>query len=147
LTANTKHINKHDKDKANNFPFEVRSTKNIPKPYEEVTMKLINSTQVFLALAMTRLFLAGLATAIMNEDHIGEALSTLKTAIIAPIPVIRVGVPMTCTNPDYAPTYTDPKGGQIECDNSEGTVTHAPIRLLVALLVGGAIFGALRVMP
>jgi hypothetical protein len=110
-------------------------------------MKLINSTQVLLALAMTLLLLAGIARATTNEDHIGEVLLARETAIIVPTPVIRVGVPMTCTIPGHPPTYTDPKGGQIECDNSEGTMAHVPVTLLAAVLVGGVMLGALMAMP
>jgi hypothetical protein len=109
-------------------------------------MKLTNSTQVFLALAMTFLFLANIARATTNEAQTVEALSTLKTSIILPTPVIRVGVPMTCTNPDHPPTYTDPKGGQVECNNSEGTTAHVPVAFLAAALVVCGMFRALRAM-
>jgi len=54
---------------------------------------------------------------------------------------------MTCTIPGHPPTYTDPKGGQIECDNSEGTMAHVPVTLLAAVLVGGVMLGALMAMP
>ncbi len=108
-------------------------------------MKPINTTHIFPAFTTGFLLFTIHISANTNE---GISIMTLPVSNNAVIPTAaRVFVdPTTCPS-GQVPTYTNPKGGHIDCvDENGASKSELPIPVFAVGFVGCVVFGVVKAM-
>ncbi|KAE9370820.1 hypothetical protein N431DRAFT_468836 [Stipitochalara longipes BDJ] len=103
----------------------------------EGTMKLVNATHIFLAFMMG-LLLTKIVRATTNGETSDTSFSVTESESFIPT-TVRIPDSTTCPT-GQVPTYTNPKGGQIDCGASKASTGGIPVPFLAVAFVGHVTF-------
>jgi hypothetical protein len=108
-------------------------------------MKPVISANVFPAFAMG-LILLTIHVSATTEGGLSVATSPISSNSIDPTAVRVFSDPTTCPS-GRVPTYTNPKGGRVDCgDVSEGYQCKIPVPFFAVILVSYVMFGVFKAM-
>ena len=108
-------------------------------------MKLINSGSLLFAIATTLPFLANGVPTVIGEEQAHNSLTVVDSKGLIIPTVIRILDPTVCPAGEV-PTYTNPKGGQVDCGSNGASTETIPVGILACTLVGCVLFGGLRTL-
>ena len=111
----------------------------------EITMQLIKSTLILLAFAIALLHLTNAVPATISKEMSENSLS-VSASEPSVIPTgVYVPDPTSCPA-GVLPTYTNPKGGQVDCGASIASSDAIPVMFLLCALMGCIVFGVIKAL-
>jgi hypothetical protein len=102
-------------------------------------MKLINLTPIFLMVVMSFLLLTDVTRATTDDE-----LTIFNSLVVQT--AVRVFYDPTTCHSGQIPTYTNPKGGHVDCRVSKGNKVTVPVLFSAIAFASLALFGVCKVI-